>query len=225
MSGIAVSPQKYVKMPEIGSFLHFIPRCETSTLPSPHAFHEKHPNIFLELEGYGSARACDLIQDERLDVALVNMEMHNIDKFYNLVLYREQLLCCVDAGHRLAERTSITIENIREEHLVLFNGDSVQNRLIQERFDALQLTPKVILRCSQLHTTMNFIRREDCACFFFSNMLPHFPELKGIPMDPPLYTRIGMIWKKGRYITDEIQQLIQFCEEYYRQNGVESIVK
>ena len=24
---------------------------------------------------------------------------------------------------------------------------------------------------------------------------------------------------------DEIQQLIQFCEEYYRQNGVESIVK
>ena len=89
MSGIAVSPQKYVKMPEIGSFLHFIPRCETSTLPSPRAFHEKHPNIFLELEEYGSARACDLIQDERLDVALVNMEMHNIDKFYNLVLYRE----------------------------------------------------------------------------------------------------------------------------------------
>ena len=59
---------------------------------SRRAFHEKHPNIFLELEEYGSARACDLIQDERLDVALVNMEMHNIDKFYNLVLYREQLL-------------------------------------------------------------------------------------------------------------------------------------
>lgn len=180
------------------------------------AFHEQRPNVFLELEEYGSARACDMVQDERLDVALVNMEMHNIDKFYNLVLYHEQLLCCVSREHPLADKKRITVDDIKDEHLVLFNGDSVQNHLIQARFDAQQLTPRVILRCSQLHTTLKFVRRGDCACFLFSNMLPHFPELVGIPMDPPLHTKIGMVWKKGKYVSAEMEQLIKFCGEHYQ---------
>ena len=58
-------------------------------------FHEEYPEIYLELSEYGSVRACNLVQDEQLDVGLVNMEMYDIDKFSYQVLADEKLLFCV----------------------------------------------------------------------------------------------------------------------------------
>lgn len=68
------------------------------------AFHEKHPEIAVVLEEYGSVRACNLVQDDTLDVALVNMEQYNIDKFHNTVLANDQVVFCVSNDHRLAEK-------------------------------------------------------------------------------------------------------------------------
>jgi DNA-binding transcriptional LysR family regulator len=44
------------------------------------AFRLQHPEIYLELAEYGSVRACDMVQDEQLDIGLVNMELYSIDK-------------------------------------------------------------------------------------------------------------------------------------------------
>ena len=72
------------------------------------AFHEKHPEIAVVLEEYGSVRACNLVQDDTLDVALVNMEQYNIDKFHNAVLANDQVVFCVSNDHKLAEKESVT---------------------------------------------------------------------------------------------------------------------
>ena len=48
------------------------------------AFRREHPEIAVVLEEYGSVRACNLVQDDTLDLALVNMEQYNIDKFHNI---------------------------------------------------------------------------------------------------------------------------------------------
>ena len=42
------------------------------------AFQEVHPEIPIVLEEYGSIRACNLVQNDTLDLALVNMEQYNI---------------------------------------------------------------------------------------------------------------------------------------------------
>ena len=52
------------------------------------AFHDQYPEIAVVLEEYGSVRACNLVQDDTLDLALVNMEQYNIDKFNKALLQR-----------------------------------------------------------------------------------------------------------------------------------------
>ena len=56
------------------------------------AFHQEYPNIAVVLEEYGSVRACNLVQNDTLDLALVNMEQYNIDKFHNAVLANDQIV-------------------------------------------------------------------------------------------------------------------------------------
>lgn len=56
------------------------------------AFHDQYPEIAVVLEEYGSVRACNLVQDDTLDLALVNMEQYNIDKFNKALLANDQVV-------------------------------------------------------------------------------------------------------------------------------------
>ena len=67
------------------------------------AFHDQYPEIAVVLEEYGSVRACNLVQDDTLDLALVNMEQYNIDKFNKALLANDQVVFCVSDDHRLAD--------------------------------------------------------------------------------------------------------------------------
>ena len=179
------------------------------------AFSQRHPDIPVVLEEYGSVRACDLVYQDYLDLALVNMELFNIDKFSNSVLFNSQLYYCVSHNHPLAGQSSMKMEQFDEEKILLFNADSVQNHLLMTRFDAMQLHPSIIMRCSQLYTVMKFVQQENCGCFLFKEMLPQFPECVGMPLDPPIHVNVGIVWKKGKYVTGEMQKFIAFTEEYY----------
>lgn len=95
------------------------------------AFEQNHPDIQTELDEFGSVRACDLVQDEKLDLAIVNMEQFNIDKFESCILAKEQLMYVVSKKHPMAKKKCMTIEDFRDENLLMFNVDSVQNELLK----------------------------------------------------------------------------------------------
>lgn len=182
------------------------------------AFHAKHPEIYLELSEYGSVRACNMVQDEQLDLGLVNMELYAVDKFEHLLLATDRLLFCVGADHPFSGEESLDLRRLDREPLILFNRDSVQNQLLLGHFNAMGIQPRVVMHSSQIVTTMKFVRQGKCGCFFFSSMLPLVPELRGIPIQPEIPMRIGLIWKKGKYISAHTRAFIRFCESYYREH-------
>ena len=167
------------------------------------AFSEEHPEIAVSLEEYGSVRACNLVQDDTLDLALVNMEQYNIDKFHHAVLADDQVVFCV-----------------AKQPLIFFNADSVQNQLLKLRFELEGYTPNIIMRSSQIYTTLQFLKTGRYACFLYSSMTDKFPEIIGIPMQTPIRVKIGMIWKKSRYISSDMQTLISFTKKYYQMHSL-----
>lgn len=181
-------------------------------------FHEEHPDIYLELSEYGSVRACDMVQNEQLDLGLVNMELYAVDKLEHTVLATDRLLFCVAENHPLAGVKKLDLRRLDREPVILFNRDSVQNQLLLQHFHALKIQPRVILHSSQITTTLKFVRQGKCGCFFFSSMVPFTPELRGIPIEPEIPTRIGLVWKKGKYISSHAQTFIRFCERYYKEH-------
>lgn len=184
------------------------------------AFSEEHPEIAVSLEEYGSVRACNLVQDDTLDLALVNMEQYNIDKFHHAVLADDQVVFCVAKNHPLAGREVVSIQDMAKQPLIFFNADSVQNQLLKLRFELEGYTPNIIMRSSQIYTTLQFLKTGRYACFLYSSMTDKFPEIIGIPMQTPIRVKIGMIWKKSRYISSDMQTLISFTKKYYQMHSL-----
>ena len=180
------------------------------------AFHEEYPDIFLNLKEYGSVRCGDLVQDGVLDLGIVNADAYNVDKFNYHKLSDEELLFTIHPSHPLFDREVVNVHDLTNEPLIMFNSDSVQNNLVHLRFAAENASPRVIMYCSQVVTNMKFLRRGDCGCFYYSSILPHLPEVRGIPLNPALGASIGLIWKKGKYVSREVQCFINFCKKYYK---------
>ena len=146
------------------------------------------------------------------------MGMYDIDKFAYHVLANEQLLFCVTKDHALAKEREIRMQQLDGQPLILFNHDSVQNQLLTQQFHALGISPRIVMHCSQIMTTLNFVRQGKCGCFFFSSMLGQLPELIGIPVEPSIDMKIGLIWKKGKYISTHTESFIRFCRKYYEKH-------
>lgn len=184
------------------------------------AFRQEHPEIAVVLEEYGSVRACNLVQDDTLDLALVNMEQYNIDKFHNAVLANDQVVFCVSNDHRLADREIVTTKEMSKEPLIFFNADSVQNQLLKMRFEMDGYTPNIVMRSSQIYTTLQFVKTGKYACFLYSSMTDKFASsgITGIPLSPPIHIKIGMVWKKGKYISGDMQKFLNFTRMYYREH-------
>lgn len=177
------------------------------------AFHETS-DIPVQLYEYGSNRAQYLVSTGKLDIALVNMGFYNIDQFESHILMEDHYSICVSRSHPLAEKESVTLEMLKDESLIFYNTDSVQNQTLQSRFRALGIQPTVLMHCSQLYTTLNFVRGGNCAAFLFSSLAVNPRDFRMIPVEPRITNRFGIIWKKGAYIPLRTTKFIEFARNY-----------
>ena len=77
----------------------------------------------------------------------------------------------------------------------------------------------IIMRSSQIITILKFIRQGKCSCFFYRSMFEQLPELVGIPLDPPVETRVGLVWRRGRYMTAGMRAFLDVCKRRYKDHA------
>ena len=180
-------------------------------------FRKEYPEIPVELFEYGSRRAADLVQEETLDLALVNMNFYDIDKMNSCRILGDHIVFCISPKHHLANEKKVTLEMLQGEPLIMYNTDSVQNSTLSALFDSIGCKPDIILHASQLHTIQKFISENLAGAFLSSSVLPSNTEIIKIPVIPLIQQDIGIVWKKGRYINNSVEKYLSFTKKYARQ--------
>jgi DNA-binding transcriptional LysR family regulator len=177
-------------------------------------FQKAYPDIPVELFEYGSIRAANLVAEDTLDLALVNMNFYEIEKLNSYMLLSDQIVFCVSPKHHLANETVLSMEMLKEEPLIMYNTDSVLNTTLYSRFEGINIKPNVIMHASQLYTIQNFITNNLCGAFLYSSLMKNLPGLVGIPITPIIKQEIGIVWKKGKYVNESVEKYIAFTKKY-----------
>ena len=92
---------------------------------------------------------------------------------------------------------------------------SFQNAEINRRFKAVGNKPNVVLRTSQIYLIKRFAEFNNAGSFLFKEIADDDPDLVGIPCDPPIPIRIGLIWKKAKYIYNGTTSFIEYARTYH----------
>ena len=178
------------------------------------AFKREHPNIPIELYEYGSIKAASLVRDGTLDVAMCNMHFYNIDKLNSCKLFTDQIVFAVSKNHKFANEEELTADMLRNDRVILYNTDSVQNSTLGNFFKRTGVQPNVIMHASQLFTIDKFVREKLAGAFLYSSLLTNLPDLIGIPLAPRLLQDIGFVWPKGKYLNNSVQAFVDFIKNY-----------
>lgn len=178
-------------------------------------FRKKYPGIHLELLEYGSNRAASLVQEDVLDLALVNMHFCGIDKMNSYRILTDYIVFCVSPEHPLAGEKEVGIEMLKDEPIIMYNTDSVQNATLTALFESVGSRPNVVLHASQLYTIRQFISNNLAGAFLYSSVLKDTADLVKIPVAPLIRQEIGIVWKKGKYINSSVEKFISFMKSKY----------
>lgn len=178
------------------------------------SLNESFPNVDLRLFEFGSIKACNLVLEEKLDIAIVNAEQPSIDKCNSRIIDTEDLLFCVAPDHPLAGQKTLLLTMLADEPLILFNTDSVQVMTLTRQFKAVGVNPHIILNTSQITTLINMVKSEHMGTFLYRSIVEKHPDIVGIPVMPSIEQRIGVIWKKGKYQNTTTEKVIKFIENF-----------
>ena len=190
------------------------PLISTVFFPSLTDGFQEKTGLPVQLFEYGSVKACNMVQEEKLDCALVNMDFYNIDQFNSHVLMEDTYVYCVGRNHRYAGETEVTFDMLKDEKLILFNTDSVQNETVTARYRAMGLEPNVIAYTSQLYTILNFLRSGSCGALLYSVLAVNPRDFVQIPISPEINSKFGVIWKKGIFMPDRTNKFIEYIKKY-----------
>ncbi|MFQ7526781.1 MAG: LysR family transcriptional regulator [Mediterraneibacter gnavus] len=175
---------------------------------------QKYPDTPVELFEYGSVRAANLVLEDTLDLALVNLNFYETNKLNSCQLLSDQLVFCVSRDHPLVKEKSVSIEMLKDEPLIMYNTDSVQNQALLSIFDSIKVKPHVILNASQLYTIQAFVQKNLGGAILYSSLLKNMHGIKGIPITPTITQEIGLVWQKGRYLNSGTEKFISFTKDF-----------
>lgn len=178
------------------------------------SLNERFPNVDLRLFEFGSIKACNLVLEEKLDIAIVNAEQPSIDKCNSRIIDTEDLLFCVAPDHPLAGQKTLLLTMLADEPLILFNTDSVQVMTLTRQFKAVGVNPHIILNTSQITTLINMVKSGHMGTFLYRSIVEKHSDIVGIPVMPSIEQRIGVIWKKGKYQNTTTEKVIKFIENF-----------
>ena len=154
------------------------------------------------------------IMSEKIDVGLIIADELDLSRFGSICILETSLVFCTNIFNPLAKKETISIEDLREEPLVLITPDSIESKLLSKRFSDRGITPNVILHSDQVYTIQHCINHEIASSFLYDIIVPRNQEIRQIPLEEPTMLHICLVWKKDRYLHSGIQKILQFARQF-----------
>ncbi len=183
------------------------------------------PPFYQELQDYDTSITLDTtelntnkilteIENENIDVGLIASNEVNLSRLGYIHLLDVSLVFCTNIANKLATNKAISFNMLTDEPLVLIRPDSVENKLLLERFRDAEVIPNILLYSDQVYTIQHFINHEIASSFLYNIIVPRNNEIVQIPLEDPIILNIGLIWKKDRYLHSGIRKLINASKKF-----------
>ena len=119
-------------------------------------FHQLYPNVTYNMvENGGKMIEAQLFNDE-IDIGITTIPVDSTI-FNSIPLYQEDLKLVLNSEHRLANNSTVSMSELKEEDFILFNEDFYLNDKIRETAKNAGFIPKTISKISQWNFIDNLL--------------------------------------------------------------------
>ena len=177
-----------------------------------------HLEIFLHEEASMSIR--EQLERDELDFGIIIISGAS-QSLQLLPMSRNQIVCCVPENSPLAQKKSLSLQDVADSSMVMLKEGSFLRQLILGKLEDEGIKPNIVLESNQVGTLKGLVASGVGLAFLLDMVVEDTPGVKVIPLSAPLFVDVGLAWKKDRYISKAAQSFIDFCKEILKKKDAE----
>jgi DNA-binding transcriptional LysR family regulator len=179
-------------------------------------FRQLYPGVEIRLAEHGSDRLEEILRRGEIDFAASLMPIEEDLEW--LELRREPLMALLPTSHPLAARERLTIKDLHDSPLLLFERGFALNRVIVASCRKAGFEPRIAALSSQIDFIVE-LAGAGLGVAFLPRLLdqrrpPGGPI--GILLDEPeMDWRLALVWRGGAYLSDAAQAWLALSREAF----------
>ncbi|ALS22060.1 LysR family transcriptional regulator [Paenibacillus naphthalenovorans] len=178
-------------------------------------FKKKYPALTISVVEAGTLEVQKLLDRKEVDIGISVLGDHQQEHHEVIPLLREEMVVCLPAGHPLAERSSLRLQEILSEPLVLFKEGYLQRELIMEASRYAASPPNITFSTNQLSLIKSLVSEGFGITLFLRMVIKHDDQsLVPVSLDPPVYLHLGASWNKDTYLSKACQTFMNFLKQW-----------
>ncbi len=174
------------------------------------SFQKQYDHLDIYLYEEGSMAIREQLERDELDFGIVIIS--NVPQnLSSLKITTSQIMACVHENNPLAQKESISIDDMKDTDLIMLKDGSYLREMVQSKLKNAGITPNVVLESNQIETIKGLVASGVGMAFLLDFVVEDTPGIKSLPLAEPLNVDVGLAWKKDRYISKAAKAFMDFC--------------
>lgn len=173
------------------------------------SFKKAYPGLDLQVFEEGSLAARMMIEREELDLGIIILPEETA-VFHTLPIVEEEIVLCLPPAHPLSGKQAVTFSELRHEPFILLKEDSCHRRFIIDRCRESGFAPRIVFSSNQIQTIKALVASGGGISFLMRMVAEDAKNITTVPLAPALKIRIGLAWKKDKYLSKAARAFIDF---------------
>ena len=180
------------------------------------SFTSRYPDIALEATEDGRYPLFEKFENDELDAVIMSEGKNNLfsikTSYHRLPIANLHFSCCMAPDHRLADQSSVTPEDIGDDPIVTFPSSYQYWIFVNRMFDEAGVKPNIVFCSEQLSTIHEMVTTCGMVTFLYTELQPHLPDLRFIPLDTDTSVDIYLLWRNDSFVFSGIPKLVSCIE-------------
>lgn len=172
-----------------------VPMCGNTIFPRLHQkFLEQHPHFQIRTVEDTASVLYGLLDRQELDLILCVTNHLPLAPYHCKVIKKSRLELFVSPKSPLAQKTSISFQELAGVPLVLFPDSFGQTRYLRRLFAQAHTEPQILHQTSQVFTILSYLRSGAAAGFLPEEFARTEKELAAVPIEGVPAASINLVW-------------------------------
>lgn len=175
-------------------------------------YKERYPYIQLQLSEDGSLETKRKIMAGEVDLGIIILSGDE-DSLETSEILRTEIVACMNRGHRLGRYSKLTPQLIEKEKLIMLKEGFYHREVLLSYFRRNGITPEIAVSTNQLTTLESLVIQGVGISFLFKELVTENSKMIHRPVGESMPIRIGLAWRRDRYLSKAAKTLINFLNE------------
>lgn len=178
-------------------------------------FHEKNPDIKVNITEKGSLMIKEMVQKGELEAALIIRDAGENTELCCHRILRTKLKYCVSPKHKFGNKARISMQELDGEEMIGLKEDSFLPGYLEAVFSSYGIKPEIVLEASQIYVIRSILEKGKAGAFLLEEIVDREDGLKGIELNEPIPVDICLIWRKDSMTRKEMKRFVAYVKKAF----------